>query len=169
VYVVRLWFASMSLFVWPDFFKGFAGGVVFCVCVSNYVVVNLNDDEGLVDVEKRSCSESLCRAEEFLLVTLSLNPERGAQVVREEVPLGEDDFQRVLDSLLSRGLVDMQGDDSGLVWRVTDLGVVRLFEVANGAKARVLEAEVGGEASEGLRRQRRVTESALKQARVLFQ
>jgi len=133
------------------------------------VFVNLNDDEGLVDVEKRSCSESLCRAEEFLLVTLSLNPERGAQVVREEVPLGEDDFQRVLDSLLSRGLVDMQGDDSGLVWRVTDLGVVRLFEVANGAKARVLEAEVGGEASEGLRRQRRVTESALKQARVLFQ
>jgi len=156
-------------FVWPDFFKGFARGVLFCVCVSNCVFVNLNDDEGLVDVEKRSCSESLCRAEEFLLVTLSLNPERGAQVVREEVPLGEDDFQRVLDSLLSRGLVDMQGDDSGLVWRVTDLGVVRLFEVANGAKARVLEAEVGGEASEALRRQRRVTESALKQARVLFQ
>jgi len=151
------------------FLKGSRGGLVFCVCVSNYVFVNLNDDEGLVDVEKRSCSESLCRAEEFLLVTLSLNPERGAQVVREQVPLGEDDFQRVLDSLLSRGLVDMQGDDSGLVWRVTDLGVVRLFEVANGAKARVLEAEVGGEVSEGLRRQRRVTESALKQARVLFQ
>jgi hypothetical protein len=132
------------------------------------VFVNLNDDEGLVDVEKRSCSESLCRAEEFLLVTLCLNPERGAESVRREGPLGEGGFQRVLDSLLSRGLVDMQ-EGSGLVWRVTDLGVVRLFEVANGAKARVLEAEVGGGASEGLRRQRRVTESALKQARVLFQ
>jgi hypothetical protein len=152
------------------FLKGSKGGVVFCVCGVNSVVVNLNDDDELVDVEKRSCSESLCRAEEFLLVTLSLNPERDAETVRREGPLGEEGFQRVLDSLLSRGLVDMQsGGDSGLVWRVTDLGVVRLFEVANGAKARVLEAEVGGEASESLRRQRRVTESALKQARVLFQ
>jgi hypothetical protein len=158
-------------FVWPDFFKGFERGVVFCVFGGNCVFVNLNDDDGgLVDVEKRSCSESLCRAEEFLLVTLSLNPERGAEGVQREVPLGEEGFQRVLDSLLSRGLVDMQNEgDSELVWRVTDLGVVRLFEVANGAKARVLEAEVGGEVSEGLRRQRRVTESALKQARVLFQ
>jgi len=151
------------------FLKGSKGGVVFCVFGVNCVFVNLNDDDELVDVEKRSCSESLCRAEEFLLVTLSLNPERDAEGVQREIPLGEEGFQRVLDSLLSRGLVDMQGEEEGLVWRVTDLGVVRLFEVANGAKARVLEAEVEGEASEGLRRQRRVTESALKQARVLFQ
>jgi hypothetical protein len=110
----------------------------------------------------------------MVLVTLSLNPRKSAETVCDELPFSGSGFNRFLDGLLDRGLVDMSDGDGagGLVWRVTDLGVVRLFEMSNEAKALVLEGQCrdkGEKVMEDLRRQRRVSESALKQARVLFQ
>lgn len=130
--------------------------------------------EDTESLEKRCLSRVLSRGEEMVLVTLSLNPGKGAEAVRDELPFSDSGFNRFLDGLLDRGLVDMADGDAGdgLVWRVTDLGVVRLFEMSNEAKALVLEGQCrdkGEKVMSDLRRQRRVSESALKQARVLFQ
>lgn len=118
-------------------------------------------------------SSDLGQRDEGVLQCIALHPSFSAHKIGERYNLSAKAVLDSVDKLMNKGLVrqlpeDEQGD---FVWRVTDLGRLRLLRLADVMSFEIREAELRGHGSkslESLRNKKKCFEKAYIQSEEVF-